>query len=104
MPRRVLAAATLSAALVVGSPSASSSATGSEPQLVFSTNWTPWLDDHVFAWTPGGRLRSLGRGSTPAVSADGRRIAFVRDGQVWVANADGSGATQVTHEPELNGV
>jgi Tol biopolymer transport system component len=32
----------------------------------------------------------------PAVSSDGKMVAFVRDGQVWLVNADGTGARQIT--------
>jgi Tol biopolymer transport system component len=39
----------------------------------------------------------------PAFSADGRTIAFVRDGDVWAMRADGSGQRQLTSGPELDG-
>jgi Ca2+-binding RTX toxin-like protein len=32
----------------------------------------------------------------PAVSADGRRVVYERDGNLWVMNIDGSGQTQLT--------
>lgn len=37
-----------------------------------------------------GAPRSLGPGEQPAISPDSRRVAFVRDGQIWVASLDGS--------------
>lgn len=39
----------------------------------------------------------------PAFSADGRTIAFVRDGDVWSMRADGSGQRQLTSGPEIDG-
>jgi hypothetical protein len=42
-----------------------------------------------------GTERELGVGTEPAWSADGERLAFVRDGVVYVAAADGSGAQPV---------
>jgi TolB protein len=45
----------------------------------------------------GGRVvRSLGPGESPAWSADGTRIAFVRRGDVFVVGADGRGLARVT--------
>jgi Tol biopolymer transport system component len=47
----------------------------------------------------GGGRRALGRGTAPAWSRDGARIAFVRSdrpwGEVWVMRADGSGRRRV---------
>jgi hypothetical protein len=42
-----------------------------------------------------GAVRQLALGSEPAWSPDGQRLAYVRGGQVYVANADGSGETAV---------
>jgi dipeptidyl aminopeptidase/acylaminoacyl peptidase len=39
----------------------------------------------------GSAPRSIGAGSSPAVSPRGDRIAFLRDGQIWWAPADGKG-------------
>ncbi len=44
----------------------------------------------------GDAMRTFGPGESPAFSADGRRIAFVRKGDVWVIGLDGSGLRQVT--------
>ncbi len=40
----------------------------------------------------GGTPRSLGLGIQPAISPDSRQLAFVRDGQIWVAPLDGHAA------------
>ncbi|MFT4247415.1 MAG: prolyl oligopeptidase family serine peptidase [Pseudomonas sp.] len=40
----------------------------------------------------GGAPRLIGEGDSPALSPDGRKVAFVKDGEVLVAAADGSGA------------
>jgi Tol biopolymer transport system component len=51
----------------------------------------------------GGLLTLLGKGESPRVSPDGRRIVFVRpqqgvrNKQLWVMNIDGSGQTQLTN-------
>jgi dipeptidyl aminopeptidase/acylaminoacyl peptidase len=52
-------------------------------------------------WTIGGESgfpTELGQGVNPAISPDGNRIAFVRDGDIYVMNSDGTGATQLTFD------
>jgi hypothetical protein len=45
----------------------------------------------VFVWERSGRVRLFaGAAQSPAWSPDGRRLAYVRDGELWVADADGS--------------
>lgn len=44
----------------------------------------------------GGGLIRLTQGEFPSFSPDGTRIAFTRNGQVHVMNADGTGITRVT--------
>ena len=44
----------------------------------------------------GEGLRRFGPGESPAFSADASRIAFIRAGDVWVMNADGTRPVQVT--------
>ena len=44
----------------------------------------------------GGAIERFGPGESPAFSADGKRIAFVRAGDVWVQNTDGSGLRRIT--------
>ncbi len=41
--------------------------------------------------------------SEPEWSPDGRRLAFVRDGAIWVIDADGSRQVKVTEHPAGNG-
>ena len=45
----------------------------------------------VFVWERSGRVRLFARGAhSPAWSPDGRRLAYVGSGALWVADADGS--------------
>ncbi len=44
----------------------------------------------------GGAPRALGPGADPAVSPDGRLIAYVRDGRIWLMRPDGSEQRQLT--------
>jgi len=39
------------------------------------------------------------RGSAPEVSPDGRHIAFIRNGDIWRMEADGSGQVNLTRSP-----
>ena len=41
----------------------------------------------------GGDVRDLGVGECPAWSPVAERLAFVREGAIWVTNRDGSGAS-----------
>lgn len=53
-----------------------------------------------------GRLNQLTENpadSQPDFSPDGRRIAFVRGGDLWAMRADGSGQHRITAGPELDG-
>ena len=46
----------------------------------------------------GGEPREIGKGSLPAISRDGKTVAFVLSGQVWSAPLDGSAkAAQLIH-------
>jgi dipeptidyl aminopeptidase/acylaminoacyl peptidase len=52
-----------------------------------------------------GRLNQLTENPTdsdPDFSADGRKIAFVRDGDVWSMRADGTGQHKLTAGPEVD--
>lgn len=45
----------------------------------------------VFVWERSGRVRLFARAAqSPSWSPDGRRLAYVRDGELWVADTDGS--------------
>jgi len=46
----------------------------------------------------GGGLRRLTQGEFPTFSPEGTRIAFTRNGQVHVMNADGTGISRVTDQ------
>jgi Tol biopolymer transport system component len=74
---------------------------------LFRTGWrrTVWMNTAVGITDLGGSGMSIiGSGSNPAWSPHGRRLAFARvvDGHphLFVANADGSGATQITEGAE----
>jgi Tol biopolymer transport system component len=71
--------------------------------------WSPAGDQIVFARAGGQGIwsvaplggpprRLLELGNRPKFSRDGRRITFERDGEIWVANADGSDPRRV-YEP-----
>ena len=53
------------------------------------------------------QVPSGARFSSPAWSVDGKHVAFSmalpgQPSDIWVANADGSGATQVTNAPDID--
>jgi Tol biopolymer transport system component len=47
----------------------------------------------------GGERQLLAAGTSPNISADGRALVYERAGEIWVAGADGSGATRVEGVP-----
>jgi len=74
---------------------------------VLEPGWrTAQLFDHALGVTDtlGSGLKVIERGTDVTYSPDGKRIAFVQESQghehVFVANADGSGATQITDGSE----
>lgn len=58
---------------------------------------------HVYSTNPDGsrlaRLTTEGANSSPALSPDGTRLAFIHDGDVWTMDIDGSDHEQVTDTP-----
>lgn len=104
----VLVLATLAAiAMLAGLRPAEAAFPGVNGKIVFSSDRTRDAQD-IFAISPSGgapdRLTtfSTGHNIDPAVSPDGSRIAFSRDGQIWVMKASGmtaggTGATQITN-------
>jgi Tol biopolymer transport system component len=53
-------------------------------------------------WTmrsDGGNVRKVADGVDPSWAPDGRRIAFAADGEIQVANADGTGRRTLTNQP-----
>jgi hypothetical protein len=55
----------------------------------------------IYTITPGGsglhRLTANGHSSGPRWSPTGRRIAYLRNGNLWIMNADGTHQAQVTN-------
>lgn len=100
----------LLAVLASGFLAAGASAAGSSGAVVFSRatlSGEPALGEYeggLFA-AKRGRLNQLTENpsdSEPDFSADGRWIAFVRDGDVWTMRADGSGQRVLTSGAEID--
>jgi TolB protein len=49
----------------------------------------------------GEAIRTFGPGESPAFDRDATRIAFVRNGDIWVMSANGAGLTRVTSTAEI---
>ncbi len=61
---------------------------------------------NVWLWTEGGssaQLTSSGDASAPMLSEDGTIEAFLRSGELWVVNADGTNERQVVSAAYLSG-
>ncbi len=58
---------------------------------------------HIYSMNPDGsrlvRLTTEGANTSPAVSPDGTRLAYIHDGDVWTMSIDGSDRLQVTDTP-----
>jgi hypothetical protein len=82
----VAAASLLAFGLAGAAPHAAATLPGS---LAFAR---PEVDGgDVFVWERNGRVRLFARGGhSPAWSPEGKRLAYVRGGELWVADADGS--------------
>ena len=64
---------------------------------LFPSGWQDLREAQI--WTiggPDGYPTQVALGTQPALSPDGKRIAYIQAGNLWVCNADGSGATQLT--------
>jgi TolB protein len=100
------AAALITAAIALLGPAAAAQAAfpGSPGAIGFTRLTIASDSTQPFVLPPGGSpfAPNPGPGDDPAWSPDGRRVAFVRSGatttqDIWVMNADGSGAAQITH-------
>src|ERR1051325_7161700 len=56
----------------------------------------------LYAQLPPPEEKPLVGAHMPALSPDGKRLAFVWRGDIWVANAEGGHATPVTNHIELD--
>jgi Tol biopolymer transport system component len=98
---RVLAAAAVAA--LAGTTGAQAAFPGSNGVIAFTRLAVPDDTTQVFVVPPGGSAFALNPdpADDPAWSPDGKRVLFARSGtttqDLWVMNADGSGATQITH-------
>jgi Tol biopolymer transport system component len=79
---------------------------GTNGRIVFDTAFSH--RPQIFTVRPDGtglrQLTHVAKGhaaGSPEFSADGTRIVFAIDGQVWVMNADGSAQHQLTRQPGL---
>lgn len=75
---------------------------GQNGRIVFATEFSH--PSQIFTMRANGtslqqltHVASGGGAKNPEFSPDGREIAYVRDGHVWVMNSDGSAKTQLTN-------
>lgn len=85
----------LLAALVVCGAAGAGAFPGGDGLIVFSRDAGGAQPELVVLDPATGAQRTLGAGTAPAWSPDGTRLAFVRDGIVYVSAADGSNATPI---------
>jgi len=94
---------------------------GSGPGTVTLTNTSPILPppaiatlrvayvkaDNIWLWTEGSlpsQMTTAGGASAPDLSGDGLEIAFLRNGEMWVVNSDGSGERNLVSTSFLAGL
>jgi hypothetical protein len=60
----------------------------------------PEENSHIFVLTAGDQQPThIADGCMPVLSPDGQRVAYGKDGDIFVVNADGSQNTRVTNDP-----
>jgi hypothetical protein len=63
--------------------------------------------DNVWLWTEGTgilQLTSAGGARNPVLSGDGQVVAFIRNGELWAVNADGTNERQLVSTAYLAGL
>jgi hypothetical protein len=90
----LLAGAALAVVLAAPRLAAAPDAQAAVERIVFAAGGDLWLVPPT-GGTSKRLTRTRARDSEPALSPDGSRLAFVRDGRLVVARADGSGASRV---------
>jgi Tol biopolymer transport system component len=101
-PTATFAVAAAAAALACAGPAAATF--GGEPQKVAYETYEDGSTVYTVRPTGDGHRRVLRDASMPAWSRDGRKIAFIRNNDVWRASADGSRQRRVVDAMRLDGV
>jgi dipeptidyl-peptidase-4 len=57
------------------------------------------IGDTVYRWSEGALTKVVEHGTNSRISSDGRRVFFVRDGEVWCADAEGTRQLTSGSEP-----
>jgi WD40-like Beta Propeller Repeat len=88
-------------ALMVAAPAANAAFPGANGKIAFEQHSSTAAERGIWVMNADGTNRvplttsTAGADLSPAWSADGKQIAFVRDRAIWVMNADGTGQRQV---------
>ena len=94
--RRTLIAIGAAGACLFAARSAQATFPGANGRIAF-THQSDWGDLSIATMNPDGSdVRQLGPGSDPVWSADGRRILYTNEGDIYVLRADGSNKRQIT--------
>ena len=78
---------------------------GANGKIVFMSKLDLLINYEIYTVEPDGSGQTritFNRGTNPAWSPDGSKIAFERNDHIYIMNADGSGATQVTSSTDYN--
>src|SRR4029079_12090585 len=81
------------------------SSAGSPNGMFWTSDGSRLLTDGIYSWNPDGSNQTLiAPGGRPAPSPDGKKIAFTKvppeggNTELYVMNADGTGATRLTND------
>ncbi len=104
--RRAMLAAGLLAGGLAAMPAADAAFPGGNGRIVFQRSTG---SSDVFSMEPDGSDQRLLTNTVvhdldPEFSADGARVTFSGDGDIWVVNADGSGVRNVTNSPGVGDI